>query len=83
MQTSPESLKILTVQNKFENVKVNNVTRKIEFKPKIMVAIDSENNVISKGTIVKIRDKNCAMHGQIGEVRCLFKETVFLWIKNN
>lgn len=63
LQTSPESLKILTAQNKFENVKINNVSRKIEFKPKIMVAVDSENNVISKGTIVKIRDKYCPMHG--------------------
>ena len=83
IQTSPDSLKILTTQNKFDNVKINDVTRKIEFKAKTSVAIDSENNTISKGTIVKIRDKTCPMHGQIGEIRCLFKETLFLWIKNN
>lgn len=83
LQTSPESLKVLTTQNKFENIKINDVTRKIEFKPKITVSIDMENNVVSKGTIVKIRDRSDPMFGKIGEIRCLFKDTLVLWIKNN
>lgn len=83
LQTSPESLKVLTSQNKFENIKINDVTRKIEYKPKTMVSIDMENNVLSRNTIVKIRDKSDPMYGQIGEIRSLFKDTLFLWIKNN
>lgn len=63
IQTSPESLKVLTTQNKFENIKINDVTRKIEWKPKTMVSIDMENNVLGKGTIVKIRNKSDPMFG--------------------
>ena len=63
IQTSPESLKVLTTQNKFENIKINDVTRKIEWKPKTMVSIDMENNVLGRGNIVKIRNKSDPMFG--------------------
>ena len=53
----------MTTQNKFENIKISDVTRKIEYKPKTMVSIDMENNVLSKGTIVKIKDKTDPMIG--------------------
>lgn len=82
IQTNPDSLKVLNEQNNFENVKISEVRRKIEYKPKLTMATDSENNVITKGTIVKIRDRNSPLRGQLGEIRAMFKDVLYLWIKN-
>lgn len=47
-----------------------------------MVATDCENNVITRGTIIKIRDKNSPLKGQLGEIRAMHKEVLYVWIKN-
>lgn len=82
IQTSPDCLKVLNEQNNFEKVKMHEVRRKIEYKPKITMATDSQNNVITKSTLVKIRDPTSPLRGQLGEIRAMFKNVLFLWIKN-
>lgn len=82
IQTNPDSLKVLNEQNHFETVKIQDVRRKIEYKPRQTVATDSENNVITRGTMVKIRDRSSPLRGQLGEIRAMFKDVLYLWIKN-
>lgn len=47
-----------------------------------MMAVDCENNVITRSTIVKIKDKNSPLKGQLGEIRAMHKELLYIWVKN-
>jgi hypothetical protein len=82
IQTSPDSLNLLTEQNQFECIKISEVRKKIAYDKRLMMAVDCENNVITRGTIVKIKDKNSPLRGQLGEIRAMHKEVLFLWVKN-
>lgn len=46
-------------------------------------AVDSENNVISRGTLIKIKSREDPMRGQLGEVKAIHRDTLFVWIKNS
>jgi len=63
-------------------VKIFEVSKKVIYNKNLTMAVDSENNVITRATIVKIRDRNSPMRGQLGEIRAMFKDILFLWIKN-
>ena len=62
IQTSPESLTVLTESNQLEFVKTQEVTRKVQ-QGKFSNGVDSENNVIAFKTLIKIRDRNDPMRG--------------------
>jgi hypothetical protein len=47
-----------------------------------MVTVDQERNTLSRGTVVKIKDSTSAFNGNFGEIRSLFRDTLFLWVKN-
>jgi hypothetical protein len=32
---------------------------------------------------VRIKDKNSPLKGQLGEIRAMYKEVLFVWIKNS
>ena len=64
------------------NVKVLEVSRKVNLNPKNVNGIDCDNNAIARMTYVKIKDKNDPMKGHLGEIRQLFKNTVYLWMKS-
>ena len=81
IQTTSDSLKVLNDQNKFETVKFIEVSRKVT-NSRNQVTTDQDRNVISRFTIVKIKDPTNPMHKQIGEVRSMFKDTLYLWIKS-
>ena len=82
IQTSADSLKVLNVHNKFETVRILEVSRKIIYK-KGMQAVDWDNNVITRFSIIKIIDKSSPLKGQLGEIRAISKDTLFVWIKNS
>ena len=42
-----------------------------------------ENNAISRGTLIKIKDKNSGLMGALGEIRALYRDTLFVWIKSS
>ena len=69
IETAIDSLKVLDEQNKIINVKVLEVSRKINLNPKNVNSIDSDNNAISRMTYVKIKDKSDPMKGHLGEIR--------------
>ena len=75
-------MSVLNEQNQFETIKISEINKKIVYDKRIMVATDCENNVITRGTIIKIRDKNSPLKGQLGEIRAMHKEILFVWIKN-
>ena len=81
IQTSADSLKILNIHNQFETVRILEVSRKVGYK-RGMQAVDWDNNAITRFSIIKIIDKSSPLKGQIGEIRALFKEYLFVWIKN-
>lgn len=33
--------------------------------------------------MIKIKDKNDAMRGQLGEVKAIYRDSMFIWIKNS
>lgn len=68
--------------NQLELVKTQEVTRKVQ-PGRFSNVVDSEKNVVSKFTLIKIRDRNDPMRGQLGEVRALYHNTLFVWIKNS
>ena len=57
IQTSPEYLSVLNELNKFDHVSLNEVSRKIIYNSRLMLTVDYSNNVITRGTLVKIREK--------------------------
>jgi hypothetical protein len=71
----------LNEQNNFEVVKNFEISRKILQNNRNMVSVDRENNAISRLTIVKVADKQSFMYMKLGEIRAMFKDTLFLWIK--
>ena len=82
LEVSPENLKVLDQDNKILFVRSQEVSRKVVLQARNANTVDSENNVISRLTFVKIRDKYSHMRGQMGEIRQLFKNTLFLWCKS-
>ena len=40
------------------------------------------NNAIARYTIVKIKDRASPLYNQIGDIRALYKDFLFIWIKN-
>lgn len=69
IETSVDSLKVLDEHNKIVNVRVLEVSRKININPRSANAIDCDNNAISRMTYVKIKDKSDPMKGHLGEIR--------------
>lgn len=58
------------------------VSRKVDTKARINQTVDCGNNAIARHSIVKIKDKRCPLLNQIGDIRALYKDFLFLWIKN-
>lgn len=46
-------------------------------------AIDSDNNALQRFTMVKIKDRNDPLRGQLGEVKALHRNVLFIWVKNS
>ena len=63
IQTNADSVSVLNEQNQFESIKISEINKKITYDKRLMVATDCENNVITRGTIIKIRDKNSPLKG--------------------
>lgn len=82
ISTTSDSLKVLNTQNKFDIVKILSVTRKVDTKKPINQCVDMANNAIARYTIVKIKDKISPLYNQIGDIRALYKDFLFIWIKN-
>lgn len=81
IQTSVDTVTVLTEQNLFQHVPLLEISRKV-VPNRNMICVDQENNVLSKGTLVKIKGKYNKMRGHVGEIRQLFKQTLFIWIKS-
>ena len=47
------------------------------------VGVDNDNNVIARGTLVRITDKSCPFYGALGDIKALYRDNLFLWIKNS
>lgn len=62
IQTSPESLNVLNQDNQLQAVKIHEVNRKVT-QGKFTNSIDSDNNVIQRGTLIKIKDRNDPLRG--------------------
>ena len=73
---------MLTDSNEFQTVRIGEVSKKIIHNRFTMVAVDRDNNAIGKSTTVKIVDPESPYKGQIGEIRSLYKNKLFLWIRN-
>ena len=82
IQTSPDSLNVLNEFNTFDAVKLIDVSKRIVMT-RNSTGVDSENNVISRGTLIKIKDRNDPLRGQLGEIKCIFRNILFVWIKNS
>ena len=82
IQTSPEYLSVLNELNKFDHVSLNEVSRKIIYNSRLMLTVDYSNNVITRGTLVKIREKQHPFYGSLGEIRAIHRDTLFVFIKN-
>lgn len=80
IQTSADTVSVLTEHNQFQQVPLLEISRKVATNRQT-VCVDSENNVLAKGTLVRIRGKQNPLRGHIGEIRQLFKQTLFIWIK--
>jgi len=39
--------------------------------------------VIARGTLVRIIDKTCPLYGALGDIKALYRDNLFLWIKNS
>lgn len=83
VEVQADCLKVLNEYNSFDTVKISEVNKKVVHDKRLSIAVDQENNVLTRGTIIKIRDRSSLMKGQIGEIRCLFKDSLFVWIKNS
>lgn len=64
------------------HVRTLEISKKVVVQPRNANCVDCENNVISRLTYVKIRDRSSPMYGKMGEIRQLFKNMLFLWMKN-
>ena len=82
LESNPECLRVLDETNRSVHVRTLEVSRKVVVNPRSANCIDCENNVISRMTYVKVKDKASPMRGQMGEIRQLFKNTLFLWMKS-
>jgi len=80
IQTSADTVTVLTEHNLFQLVPILEISRKI-VPGRHTISVDSENNVLSRGTLVKIKGKQDKLRGQVGEIRQMFKQTLFIWIK--
>lgn len=58
------------------------VSKKVVVQSRNANTVDCDNNVVSRGTYVKVRDRTSPMYGKMGEIRALFKNTLFLWMKS-
>jgi len=65
-----------------DQVKVLEVCRRIT-QGRFSNAIDSDNTVISRGTLIRITNRDHPMKGQLGEIRAVQRDTLFIWIKSS
>lgn len=82
IQTGPDSVTVLNEFNSFDLVKVAEIQRKV-VQNRLSSTTDADNNVIARGTLIKIKDKGDPMKGQLGEIKALFRDTLFVWIKSS
>ena len=57
LEVNPESLRVLDEANRFVHVRTQEVSRKVIVNTRSANCIDCENNVISRMTYVKVKDR--------------------------
>lgn len=68
IQTSADTVSVLTEHNQFQQVPLLEISRKV-VAVRHTVCVDSENNVLSRGTLVRIKGKQNPLRGLIGEIK--------------
>jgi len=82
LETSPDLFTVLDEHNRCVQVRLPDVSRKLVMS-RHSQGIDCDNNVIARSTLVKIKDRQDPLFGQLGEIKALFRDCLFVWIKNS
>ena len=83
LEVNPDSLRVLDQYNRCVHVRTVEISKKVVVRDaRNANCVDSENNVLTRMTYVKVRDRASPMYGKMGEIRHLFKNMLFLWMKN-
>ena len=64
-----------------ENVEKSRVSKKVFFR-RNQQKLDRENNIIGLKSLVKVVNEGSYLKGYLAEIKGFYKETLFVWIKN-